>query len=257
MDIQWYYVVEKERKGPVAISDIKQLLSSGQLNDQSYVWTKGFDNWKRVSEISELNESEVPVIENELPPRLVLEPATLSDEDKVISLKIGMDRGNASETEYGPFTLLELKRLWEEKRISAKTLYYVPGMSNWEFVGDSPFFERIAGGLPPAIEEKDRRVNLRKPFVARILLHNSKEAIEGVCKDVSLGGLQILVYGAPCKIDEKVLLNVHPDNSDFCFTAEGRVVRILEGGTGFSLEFINLKDEAKNSIKSYLQSQHA
>ena len=49
-------------------------------------------------------------------------------------------------------------------------------------------------------------------------------------------------------------MNVHPENSDFCFTAQGEIVRILDGNQGFSLRFRNLSQEAQSSIDKYISN---
>ena len=36
-------------------------------------------------------------------------------------------------------------------------------------------------------------------------------------------------------------------------SAGGKIVRILDGDQGFSLRFIDLSDEAKDSIEAYLE----
>ena len=41
----------------------------------------------------------------------------------------------------------------------------------------------------------DRRKIKRKPFVARMFYHNDSIVYEGVCRDISVGGLQVLVDG--------------------------------------------------------------
>jgi hypothetical protein len=36
---------------------------------------------------------------------------------------------------------------------------------------------------------------LRKPFIARIFFNNDKKFFEGICRDISVGGMQVLVDG--------------------------------------------------------------
>ena len=125
-------------------------------------------------------------------------------------------------------------------------------MSTWVLLGDFERFDEIAGGLPPQITPEDRRINVRKPFVARLFFHDNSQVYEGVCRDISVGGLQILVSDFPCEIGDNVSMNVHPDNSNYHFTASGRVVRKLEGNAGFSLRFDGLNQEAQEAIQNYI-----
>lgn len=248
----WYYVEGKDRVGPVDEAKISELLQSGTLNSDSYIWTKGFDNWKKFQDVEELshllnNESAEVEEEDES-----FNWSGVSKSEKIFMIKIGIDRGS-QEVEYGPYNLDEISQAFSEKRINEKTLIYVPGkMKEWIFLADVPIYEELFNTMPPVIDEIDRRKNQRKPFVARMFFHDQEEFFEGVCRDISIGGLQILVSNFPGTVGDNVSMNVHPDNSDYCFTAKGQIVRLLDGGQGFSLRFDNLNSEAKSSIENYV-----
>lgn len=248
----WYYVEGKDRVGPVEEQELANLLENGTLDSESYIWTKGFDNWKKFFEVEELSHllgSEED--EEELPPT-EMNWESISKNEKIFLIKVGIDRG-AEEVEYGPYSLSELSQAFNEKRINEKTLLFVPGrMDEWIFLADMPIYESIFNTLPPVIDEINRRKNNRKPFVARMFFHDEKFLFEGVCRDISIGGLQILVPQFPGKVGDEVSMNVHPDNSNYSFTAKGEIVRLLEGGQGFSLRFVDLSNEAKQAIESYV-----
>jgi hypothetical protein len=269
----WYYVDGTERVGPVAKSEIEGLFDVGKLNTESYVWTKGYDNWKKISEVKDFanlgSEEVTEVIEVEVdldevaPVEMKVERAEVDTEEshfdfssidpdeKRITIKIGLDRGG-NEAEYGPFSLNQLKQAFEEKRINAKTLVFTSGMKDWSFLADLSIYQELFEEMPPVIEETERRANTRKPFIARMFFHDQHDVFEGVCRDISVGGLQILVSGFPGNVGDYVNLNVHPDNSDYCFVASGKIVRLLDGGQGFSLRFTDISDEAKKSISEYI-----
>ncbi|TNF03664.1 MAG: DUF4339 domain-containing protein [Deltaproteobacteria bacterium] len=265
----WYYVDGSERVGPVAKSEIEGLFEVGKLNSESYVWTKGYDNWKKIAEVDEFSSlgsgSEDEDTDDDIiaPVEMKVERAeversnenfdftSIDPDEKRITIKIGLDRGG-SEAEYGPFSLNQLKQAFKEKRINAKTLIYTSGMKDWTFLADLPLYQELFEEMPPVIGETERRSNTRKPFIARMFFHDQNDVFEGVCRDISVGGLQILVSGFPGNVGDTVNLNVHPDNSDYCFVASGKVVRLLDGGQGFSLRFTDISDEAKKSISEYI-----
>ncbi len=272
MTIQWYYVQGSERIGPVERSEIDSLFYAGTITPESFIWKKGFDNWKTLDTIDELSElltpqpeevpdtpssgniDEIPSLFEEAPESTGVPGLdTVSDDASIFTVKVGYDRGG-SESEYGPFSLDQLRKAYEEKRISEKTFIFTPGMSTWVLLGDFELFERISGTSMGAISDDDRRVGVRKPFIARLFFHDNNQVYEGICRDISIGGLQVLVSHFPCDVDDKVSLNVHPDNSDYHFTASGRVVRKLEGGGGFSLRFEDLSSEAISSIQDYVDN---
>ena len=56
----WYFQdpVTKGRRGPVNVTEIMMLHSSGEIHDQSLVWTKGMKDWARFAKVPEL-ESQI------------------------------------------------------------------------------------------------------------------------------------------------------------------------------------------------------
>ncbi len=256
MSTDWYYVEGEQRVGPVSEEKIEELIEEGSLKEESFVWKKGFENWKKPKDVEEFNKrqeeipDEIPTIVKSSEKREVSWDS-IKDNEKVFLVKIGIDRGS-EEVEYGPYSLNILKRAAKEGRINGKTLLFVSGMDSWTFLADLPIFQKIFPDEEENLSVEERRRNKRRPFVARMFFHNDSIVFEGVCRDISIGGLQILVDCFPGKIGDEISLNVHPENTDYNFVASGTVVRILEGEQGFSLRFISLSDEAKNSIEDYL-----
>lgn len=284
---QWYYVKGRERVGPVEEDEIITLIKNQELTEESFVWKRGFQDWLKIQHVDELlihfdsdsSEDPEPTFEPEPPitevnaasapiedigridepgqiePRKKTFDWSLVDRDAVkFHIKVGLDRGSNSETEYGPYSLNQLIRAYQENRINHKTYIFCEGLDNWMFIADIPVYESLFNQLPPSIEEQDRRNNVRRPFVARLLFHDGEKVYEGVCRDVSVGGLQVLVANAPCKVGDSIKLNVHPDNSDYHFTAEGVIVRSLGGNQGFSMRFDSLSEDAKQTIENYVKT---
>lgn len=263
MGTSWYYVQDYERVGPVSEEELGTLFGQGSLNGESYVWRKGLGDWTIAAELEELNSllnhdtpaspsDDLPPVFNEEKPAFSWD--NIDPEKAIFTIKVGVDRGG-SDAEYGPYSLNFLKRLFEEKRVNGKTLVFTSGMDSWTFLADIPIFESVFSSLPPVIEEEERRNHQRRPFVARMFFHDNETMCEGVCRDISIGGLQILVASPPCEVGDIISMNVHPDNTDYSFVASGKVVRILEGGQGFSLRFSDMTDEAQKAIETYIE-QH-
>ncbi|MBT3235858.1 MAG: DUF4339 domain-containing protein [Bdellovibrionales bacterium] len=266
----WYYVESGQRVGPVGEKMLCQLIRDGHLNNDSYVWKSGFTDWIKLSEVvgldiqinpptpvnTELPKQEDPPAKSEMNarpvPSSVINWDSITNEDQIFTVKIGDDRGGV-DSEYGPFTLVVLKQLYQQHRINEKTLVFTPGMDNWIYLADMPLVEQMTGGsLPPVISESERRDSIRRPFVARLFLHDNTVVTEGICRDISIGGMQLLVSNSPFKVNDCISFNVHPDNSDFHFVADGKIVRLLEGNQGFSLRFIKLGPQAQETINRYL-----
>ena len=167
-------------------------------------------------------------------------------------IKVGHDR-NSDEREYGPFSINQLKKLRAENRINAKTFIFCSGMENWQMLGELDLDQILVGrDTSSEISEDDKRIHVRKPFVAKLYFHDDEEFYEGVCRDISIGGLQVLVSDFPGEAGDTIKMNVHPSNTDHHFLATGVIVRKLEGNQGFSLRFNQLEPQALKSIQAYL-----
>ena len=57
--VNWYYVIGSERVGPVSVSALKVLFSTGEISNDTYIWKKGFANWERLKDVTELKLDEI------------------------------------------------------------------------------------------------------------------------------------------------------------------------------------------------------
>jgi hypothetical protein len=255
MSENWYYVQNKNRQGPVEVEVIKSLIKDFQLTEDDYVWKKGFESWKKIKEVDELNlvnDEEIlpPTIEEF---RLRLETGDI--DEKRFHILIGIDRGQ-KPTSYGPYSLRILQKLFQENRINGRTQVFYSGLGEYRLLADFEDFEKVFNEVPPEIEAKERRLSVRKPFIARLFVANNKKLYEGICRDISTGGMQILLDNFSAVPGDEISLNVHPENSEYHFTASGEVVRMLEGNSGFSFRFKNLTAEAKKAIENYIEHNY-
>ena len=209
----WYYAKQNQKVGPISEKDLMNLKSSGDVSENTLIWAKGFENWKKMGEVDIFTGDD-----GEIPPLVQKEFdwESIDKDSRLFSIK-------SEKSQYGPYSIKQLKNFFDEKRINGKTLIFAVGMDNWRFFAETPFFKE----MPDSSQKEERRKNARRPFVARILFHNNAAIFEGICQDISINGLQILVADFPGKVGDKITLNVHPDNSDYNFTASGKIIRFL------------------------------
>lgn len=254
MSDKWYYVQSGERQGPVEIDAVFQLLSDATLNQEDYVWKKGFDNWVRIKDVEELqekSEAEEAAIPAQIQESLNL--TKLSNGENSIFIKIGADRGG-QEVEYGPYSIEVIRKLYNDNRVNGKTYIFMRGMKDWAFLADFEDFSDVFENSPPPIADEERRKSVRKPFIARMYIESKKEVYVGVCRDVSVGGMQVLVDHFPGKIGDRISINVHPENTQHHFVASGEIVRVLDGGLGFSFRFQGLNNDSLKAIEDYIEN---
>lgn len=185
------------------------------------------------------------------------------------------------ESQIGPFARSEIERLLKVGTVFGVTHAWKDGMENWIPLKDTEEFGDAAGikKLPPKppafkapagsrmVSGSDRRTtprleqrsSPRRPLVAKILVTQSAELAVAVCRDISVGGMQVLTDRIPGAVGTHIKLNVSSVGSQKNsgiepFVAEGVVVRHLEDGRGFSFRFERLSDLARKTIERYIQS---
>jgi hypothetical protein len=150
--VGWYYVQGTERVGPVGEETLKDLFLREEINLESYVWRKGFENWERVKDVSDLDfkpynkaesrveKTSVEKIEEITPENILnFDWKSIGEEEELFFIKVGPDRKTKLETElFGPYSLIELRDAHAEKRINNRTLIFAAGMPGWVTVGDTP-----------------------------------------------------------------------------------------------------------------------
>jgi hypothetical protein len=123
-------------------------------------------------------------------------------------------------------------------------------MKDWSPVGQIPEFKGMAPTLG-AKKSSEKRRTVRQPLVAKVLVSDDDSIALGVCRDVSIGGMQVLTDRIPGKVGSKIRLNVSPTEPSklSAFVARGVIVRILEDGRGFSFRFDQLDDAARRALE--------
>jgi hypothetical protein len=160
------------------------------------------------------------------------------------------------EVQSGPYPESELKRWIRTGQLGADDFAWNDSLQDWAPVRSIPAF---SGSFPPEAppapgRSAEKRSHPRKPLVARIYLTNQKELITGLCRDISVGGMQVLTDQLPGSVGEPIHFNVLPpaDSGLSSFAARGVIVRILEDGRGFSFRFSDISPEAVRSIEGYI-----
>ena len=73
--VNWYYVVGSDRVGPVSFDALKVLFDNNQITNDTYVWKKGFQNWERLKDVSELKFDQAPAE----PEPIIIEPMKVTE----------------------------------------------------------------------------------------------------------------------------------------------------------------------------------
>ncbi len=200
---------------------------------------------------------------------------------------------HTGDSQHGPFSQGELMHALDAQNLGGESFVWKAGWASWKSMKDVP---ELASSLrpqlpvtpapPPLPQKKDlalsapakalsaksqtktktkalsaptpseRRGSPRRPLVARLFVHNNEEVVVAVCRDISIGGMQVLTDRVPGAVGTTLRLNVSPSDAKTVkgFVAEGEIVRVLEDGRGFSFRFTKLSEDARRAITSYIKA---
>lgn len=294
---QWFVALGKAWIGPLTAADVYAKIVRQEISLAHFIWRKVQKDWQRIYD-TEPFKSVIPAPPS---PALRAEVATKSREFKTAKKSPPPPPPKSSsgiaerdkktwylyvnETQLGPFSTYEIEQHLHSGQINEQAYAWRDGMEGWERIVSINALKNVmtealssnqnTSGPSPVVvpasprkkaSKSDLRDTTRRPMVAKIILSNSSEVGVGVCRDISIGGMQVLTENVPRQIGGVVKINVSPLPEKYneknsgkkasfkAFVAEGTVVRILEDGRGFSFRFTKLSDSARRSIEAYLTS---
>lgn len=289
----WFIALGAKWVGPLAAADVYRKVSRQEISWAHYIWRKGMKDWQRIcdvpafqalvpgapsrtmqEEVADRSEEFVrpgavsgnraaaakPVVKSVAPKQASAKkapPPAPPREDENSEERIWYMHTN--DTQYGPFSTGEIGAMVDNGKIHGRVYLWRDGMSGWERLEKLVQFTGKVKASPAAEMKANQRKAPRKPLVAKILLANDEDVVTAVCRDISVGGMQVLTDKIPGAVGEKIKMNVSPADAEKSkfrpFVAEGVIVRVLEDGRGFSFRFSRLTDAAKRSIESYVESE--
>jgi hypothetical protein len=251
-----FFLAEGENfKGPFKPSEIYSMLESKQASWVDYCYREKEGAWVRIADhpVFKTIQAEPPK-----PKPKVSAPPPPPQAQALVKWFIYQ---NDSQT--GPYSTADIARLLTSNQVNAQTYVWQEKFTEWKPLSEVNDFQNVQVHAPVQVQQskapeakkvEDRRIAPRKPLVAQLFLTNLKDIMTGICRDISVGGMQVLCESVPGAVGETIRLNVlPPDTANLKpFVAEGVIVRILEDKKGFSFRFTRLGDYAKAAIERYI-----
>jgi len=138
-------------------------------------------------------------------------------------------------------------------------------MADWEKLANLTVFGKSVPSKKapqaPGAGSSEKRKHARRPLIAKVMIADGGKLIVGMCRDISIGGMQVMTEYLPEKAGARLKLNVSPTDMSKPgfqpFVAEGIVVRIMDDRRGFSFRFENLSAESRVTIERIIGAQSA
>lgn len=260
---EWFLANGQQTVGPFTATELCGQIEQGKISVAHFVWKQGFEGWVRICD-QDVFQSLLPSTpaSNLIPPPA---PVVRKSEGRVAPPAPPVADKKEwylyhHDVQTGPFSKKEISRSIQLGVIDRQTYVWKQGLSDWMLLANVPeFLSESAEGSHVTAKEIEKRKAPRKPMVARVWITNDREVLPALCRDVSVGGMQVLTDQMPGKVGTRIKLNITPSDgapTTFApFVAEGVVVRLLEDGRGFCFRFENLSADAKIAIERHVDSE--
>lgn len=252
---EWFVSVGDKYRGPFKASEVYQKLQAKELSWIDYCYREKDGQWIRLADHATFKALQ-PAAPKPKPAVAPPPPPKQVEETKWFLFQ--------NEAQTGPYPTSELMRLSAAAQILPTAFVWQENFSDWKPFADVPELKStskppqnpVSVATTPTVEKRvEKRATPRKPLMAQIYVTNHADLITGMCRDISVGGMQVLTDRIPGPVGTEIRLNVTPpkDTGLHPFAAEAVTVRILEDGRGFSFRFTLISDDSKRAIESYIR----
>ena len=260
---KWFVAIDERLVGPVSGKEIALWVTGGELRLADFVWQEGFSSWKRIIELKDFQ----PLLPSEPNPALMAQARTRLQQERqqeltpatTAPLPPGAEQRIwflfMNNAQYGPFSVSEVHLMVEAGRVNENTYLWKKGMTDWVPAAELGELGLKLGKPAKRSSKKgaEKRHTPRRPFEAKILLTDGQEVGWALCRDISIGGMQILMEHVPGEAGAQLKLNVAASGDIPAFVCDGEIVRVMEDGRGFSFRFLSLPAKAKAAIEKYIE----
>lgn len=89
MKVEWYYIVNDEKKGPISSADLKKLALEGHVKPTDMVWKEGLQNWISANSIKGLFQAnQLSLVPLKAPPPVPVKVSSLPEKQQLITSKV-------------------------------------------------------------------------------------------------------------------------------------------------------------------------
>lgn len=164
------------------------------------------------------------------------------------------------ENKYGPFVLLDMVKMLQDKKLFEFDYVWTKKMSGWGRVADCADFqpEQIKAlhktGSAKSPEAFFRRRHARAKYGASILLHNNTEVWKGRSMEVSPSGAALIIPSKDIKVGDSLFLHFKAGDGVPPFNAVCSIVSKTElkgNEVRYGVKFTSIAQSIQAAIKKY------
>lgn len=169
---------------------------------------------------------------------------SISSLDREFFIKVGLDREDSVEVEYGPYSLDDLQLMFTNNRINEKTFIATINSEKWITLADFELIEKIT-------DKKLIKPQLNTNDPVYLQTESDGDVVEGIIRDLSLGGGQFLTKEI-LPLQKKLKANLTWGNRK-PIGVHFVVTRRLEDRSGYVIRFITLTSNLRALIENVFQ----
>jgi hypothetical protein len=242
------------QKGPWTIEEIKQKISSNEINPMDYVFDEDRSDWVVMMAYAPFTSFLKPggPVEAKAPAQAPAGPESAESKDDWFVLR--------GDSKYGPFKYLDLVKMLQAKQLFEFDFVWNKSMSSWIRISESENFQpekikqlKSAAG-PEAKDVFYRRKHARVQIGASILLHNNKEVWKGRSVELSSGGAGLVIPSHEIQIGQDLFLHFKAGDGVPPFNAVCKIVskaNLKNKEFRYGVKFTSISQSVQVAIKKY------
>jgi hypothetical protein len=254
--MSFFYVTHQgAQQGPYSKEQISDMLKYNKLNWNDYLFDESAYDWVQIMEHSlfthEFNQSFPDPLK-----KPVLKVDVVKDELQKRQWFVLKENTN-----YGPFSKLELIQMLQGKTLFEYDFVWREGVENWKKISDILEFStesiRKVHALAGTPFEKDlnkiffRRKYVRAKLSSRIIIHDDKKVYNSMSVEIGEGGASFNLENVDFPMGQQLYLHFSPGEGLPQFNVISKVVGLR--GSLHRVQFINISGVAKSFIAKYAE----
>ena len=256
----WYIRKGQDLSGPFTTKGLRQEIESRKFVATDRVWMPGSEiEWQELRTIEEFLDlfkvanAETVLLEVDEDEATVIDQSRPKPQNQVVWYLQFKDGRT------GPFTVSELSTVLQFKDLTPPVYCWRTGWKDWKPVGEVEELSQSRSSPNPKVKKAvdavdEKRGNKRSPLMATVSLVGEKARVIGICRNISLTGMQVLGSLIPGGVGTNHSFEVFPSLKSHVrsFRVSGTIVRILKDRPGFAMKFSPLSREVQEALKRLL-----